>query len=296
MILPSLFALLLAAAAPEPRQVGSLHIGYPYPSPDGKQLVTQANFDGRWQLYLVEVESGELKRLSVSPRDDTHPAWSPDGKSVAFISNEAGNDDVYILDIGTGRRRPLSPHPGKDGHPKWSADGRWIVFNRTFDPADKGGDTDSAIVRVRIDGTALETISDTPNIETFASFSPDGRSVAFIEWFTNAAGERARNADIVVVDIASKRRRNITNSDAFTGHPFWGPDNWIYFAEALPAVPRELLLHRVRPDGSDRQQLTAQDGLGEVRPIPDRDRRRLFYNQTRPGLILPFWMPLPPAG
>ncbi len=288
-----LFALMLAAPAPEHRPIGNLHVGYPYPSPDGKRLVVQANFEGRWQLYTIDVESGELGRLSNSPRDDTHPAWSPDGKSVAFISNQAGNDDVHVLDVETGRRRAVAPHPGKDGHPKWSPDGEWLIFNRTFDPADNGGDRDSAIVRAKVDGSGLETISDTENIETFASYSPDGQSVAFIEWFANAAGERARNADIVIVDIASRQRRNITNSDSFTGHPFWGADGWIYFAEANAAAPRELLVHRIRPDGSSRQQLTAQDGTSEIRPVPDR-HGRLYLNEVRQGRVLPVSIPLTP--
>ena len=255
-------------------------MAYPFPSADGSKVVFQGNFDGRWQLYEMATADGEIRRLHVSPRDDTHPALAPDGRRLAFISNRQGNDDVWLLDLETGDARAVAPHPGKDGHPKWSADGEWLVFNRTFDPADPGGDTDSAILRARPDGSDLETISDTPHVETFASFSPDGRSVAFVEWFPDAAGTPARNGEIVLVDIADRTRRNVTNSPGFDGHPFWGSDGWIYFSTAVEGPEgREAAVHRVGIDSGKIERLTALDGANEMRAIAAADGSTLWFNR-----------------
>ena len=273
---------LHAAADAQPSEpAGAFQMAYPFPSPDGARLAFQGNFDGRWQLYEMALESGAIRRLHVSARDDTHPAWSPDGRSIAFISNRDGNDEVYLLDLASGEARAVAPHPGKDGHPKWSADGAWLVFNRTFDPNDPGGDLDSAILRVRPSGGDLAVVSDSARVETFASFSPDGRSVVFVEWFPSADGTRNGNGELVIVDTATGSRRQLTRSEPFDGFPYWGASGrWIYFSTAVEGESggREFAVHRVRPDGGGLERLTAIDGRSEVRAIPSRDERTLFFN------------------
>lgn len=285
-------------AGAAPAEIGAYELAYPFPSPDGRTIAFQGNFDGRWQLYAMDAESGAIRRLHVSAADDTHPAFSPDGSRLAFISNRDGNDEVYVLDLASGAANSVSPHPGKDGHPKWSAAGDWLVFNRTFDPADRTGDVDSAILRVRPDGSGLETISDTPNIETFPSFSPDGGAVAFVEWFPDEAGDPARNGEIVVVEIASGARLNLTRSPEFDGWPYWSPgDGRIYFSSPEQGPDgREFLVRRMAPDGSGRERLTALDGTSEVRAIPSADATMLYYNRDGDGRTLLFRTPLPAEG
>ena len=290
-MLAALMAALLAGAAtaqPVAAPVGAFQMAYPFPSPDGTRLVFQGNFDGRWQLYELAVASGALRRLHVSPRDDTHPVWAPDGRSLAFISNRDGNDEVYLLDLESGAARSVSPHPGKDGHPKWSADGAWLVFNRTFDPADRDGDRDSAILRVRPDGSDLAVVSDSPRVETFASYSPDGRSVVFVEWFPPAAGTTSPNGELVVVDIASGDRRQLTHSAAFDGYPWWGASGWIYFSsmDDAGAGRRDAAVHRIRPDGTGLETLTALDGRADVRAIPSPDELTLWFNVAGPQTLI----------
>lgn len=283
-----------AGAASQAAEVGAYELAYPFPSPDGATLVFQGNFDGRWQLYAMDAATGAIRRLHVSQRDDTHPAFSPDGSRLAFISNRDGNDDVYVLDLASGAARSVAPHPGKDGHPKWSPDGAWLVFNRTFDPADREGDRDSAILRVRPDGSGLEVVSDSPRIETFPSFSPDGNAVAFVEWFPGEAGEPARNGEIVVVDLASGERRNLTRSPDFEGYPYWSPaDGRIYFSSAVEGPSgREAVVQRIRPDGSGRERVTALDGASEVRAIPSADGNILYLNRSAGGRTLLYRMDL----
>ena len=303
MALAAVAAALLAqnptvATAPERLEpLGKYQMSYPFPSADGKAIVFQGDFEGRWQLYSMNLAEGGIRRLHDSPKDDTHPAWSPDGSRIAFISNRDGNDEVYVLDLATGTAKPVLPHPGKDGHPKWSSDGAWLVFNRTFDPADTGGDGDSAIVRVRPDGSGMTKVSDTPRVETFASFSPDGKSVVLVEWFPNAAGERNRNGELAVVDIATGARRNITNSDSFDGYPYWGASgDWIYFSTSVAGGPnpREAAVHRVRPNGRDLQRLTPLDGYNDARAIPSSDEKQLYFNITDKGRTHIYRVPIAP--
>ena len=293
-----MLALAQSSAAPPqalaPRTVGQFQMAYPFPSANGSTVVFQGNFDGRWQLYEMKAADGTIRRLHVSPKDDTHPALSPDGRQLAFISNRDGNDDVWLLDLASGAARVVAPHPGKDGHPKWSPDGRRLLFNRTFDPNDKGGDSDSAIVQVAVASGPVEVLSDTPYVETFASYSPDGRSIAFVEWFADAAGERNRNGEIVVVDLSTKARRNVTNSPEFDAYPFWGAAGWIYFSTVFAApTGREAVLSRVRGEGGPVERIGAVDGASEMRGIPTADGRSVWFNRMEGGRVLIFRQELP---
>ncbi|MDX1420550.1 MAG: hypothetical protein R3181_11335, partial [Rubricoccaceae bacterium] len=75
-------ALPAAAQAPPDRAavLARFTMGYPFPSPDGAHVASQAGFDGRWQLYTLALDSGRTARLSVSDANDTHPAYAPDGR------------------------------------------------------------------------------------------------------------------------------------------------------------------------------------------------------------------------
>ncbi|MGI8706192.1 MAG: TolB family protein [Sphingomicrobium sp.] len=301
--LGTLAVIAIAAADPaamttlpaEMEQIGKYELAYPYPSPDGQQVAFQSNMDGRWQLYALNTGDGSIRRLHSSASDDRNPAWSPDGTKIAFVSTRDGNDEVYVLELATGVTRSVSPHPGRDGHPKWSPDGQWLVFNRTFDPADKEGD-ESDIVRVREEGSQAEVISDTPEIETFPSFSPDGGSVVFVEWHPDADGAPARNGELIIVDLETKERRNITNSFAFDGYPHWGSSGeWIYFSSATEGGPkgREALIYRIHPDGTGLARLTALDGIDDVRAIPTDDEKTIYFNRDDGGRVFLYKMDLP---
>lgn len=284
-----------ATTATSANSVGQFQMAYPFPSSDGSTLVFQANFDGRWQLYEMKTADGAIRRLHTSVRDDTHPALSPDGKRLAFISNRDGNDDVWILDLASGAARAFAPHPGKDGHPKWSPDGRRLVFNRTFDPADAGGDGDSAILAGDVISGAVEVLSDSPRVETFASFSPDGRSIAFVDWLPGQDGARNGNGEVTVVDLETKERRNLTNSPEFDGYPYWASSGWIYFSSVQDGPRgREAVLSRVRGEGGVVERLASLDGASEMRAIPAADGATIWFNRSEGRRVMIYRQALPP--
>lgn len=266
--------------------LGDYEMAYPFPMPDGKSIVFQGTFDGREQLYKMQLEDGAITRILIRDGDQSNPAVSPDGQRIAFISNETGNNDVYIMSLADGQVRSLAPHPGKDGHPKWSSDGEWIVFNRTFDPADVGGGYDAAILMVRPDGSDLKTISDTENIETFPSFSPDAKKVVFVEWFPGDDPDGPKNGDLVIVDVDSGERQRLTDTPAFDGYPHWGPSGeWVYYSSVVESEEgqREFVVFRISPQSGATQQLTPTDGVTEVRAMPMPGENSIVFNKRSPA-------------
>jgi Tol biopolymer transport system component len=108
-------------------------------TPDSKWLVSAGLEVSRrpWSLYLVSVDTGEKRRLTMPPAStfwgDTAPALSPDGRNVAFIRQQIGAYDLYRLRLADG----YIPRGGPERiptdnplnfSPTWTADGHEIVF------------------------------------------------------------------------------------------------------------------------------------------------------------------------
>jgi dipeptidyl aminopeptidase/acylaminoacyl peptidase len=88
-------------------------------------------------IYLFDVDSKSLARLTKGTVDESSPSWSPDGTRIAFMSNRQPDADrepssqLFVIDAKAGSPEkalsPLNSHGGR-GKPEWSADGKWIAF------------------------------------------------------------------------------------------------------------------------------------------------------------------------
>ena len=56
-------------------------------SPDGRQVAFSALRGGATDLYVFDLDSGALRRLTKDAFADLQPAWSPDGRTIAFASD-----------------------------------------------------------------------------------------------------------------------------------------------------------------------------------------------------------------
>jgi dipeptidyl aminopeptidase/acylaminoacyl peptidase len=80
-------------------------------------------------LYLLDVESCAVQRLTVSDSTNSAPAISPDGSKVAFTSSRTEKPQLWLLPLDGGESRQLTDLPqGVGGGAVWSPDGRKIAF------------------------------------------------------------------------------------------------------------------------------------------------------------------------
>src|SRR5262249_2563558 len=115
------------------KQLGEIYS--PGWSPDGRRIVFSATADGITDLWIFDVASRKLERLTHDPEGDLQPAWSPDGKSIAFVTDRfaahPGAED-YRLALINPETRAITPVQGFEGakhiEPAWSADGRSLYF------------------------------------------------------------------------------------------------------------------------------------------------------------------------
>jgi hypothetical protein len=89
-------------------------------------------------LFVAEVATGSLRRLTNDPFADLHPAWSPDGTRIAFVTDRFTSDTsrlaftgsrLAIIDAVSGDIRPVTAFDsGKHINPQWAPDGNGLYF------------------------------------------------------------------------------------------------------------------------------------------------------------------------
>lgn len=98
-------------------------------SEDGTRIAFSSNRDGPWDIYILDLRSGEVERFTESAAYDGNPSWSPDGLWLAYESYQGGNLEIMIQDVDkTSGPIPLTRDPAADFAPDWSAQGRRISF------------------------------------------------------------------------------------------------------------------------------------------------------------------------
>src|SRR5687767_6508391 len=108
-------------------------------SPDGSNIALAAQTTGVSDLFLYNVQTKELRRLTADKFADPQPAWSPDGRTLAFVTDRGAETVVEQLqftdhrlatiDVASGRVTEITAFAKtKHLNPQWAADGRSIYF------------------------------------------------------------------------------------------------------------------------------------------------------------------------
>ena len=146
----------------------------------------------RWpSLWLVDVASGAVTRLTNGRNHDEHPAWSPDGRSIAFTSDRHRDadltlrNDVYVVDVGSKRVRRLTPGRGDQfwAAPAWSPDGRWIAVAGARDKPPRTIQQPS-VWRLRVRDGLAEDLTRDADLDAAAFMNSDlfGAGDARVAW------------------------------------------------------------------------------------------------------------------
>lgn len=90
-------------------------------SNDGGYLAYRSIRAENHDVYVIDLETGEERRLTDGPRVDAEPEWSPDDEWIAFVSyRDYPNSDIYIMRKDGSDVRRLTTDPAKDTYPIWA--------------------------------------------------------------------------------------------------------------------------------------------------------------------------------
>jgi Tol biopolymer transport system component len=145
-------------------------------SPDGSKIAVVRS-DGP-QTWVHDIARESSVKLSAFPTASVKPVWSPDGQTVVFAANPEGRFDIYSGPAtGGGPHQLLVKSPLMKYPLSWSNDSQWLLYT-SVDPVTK---EDLWVAPMSGTGAGTpEPFLTTNYRETVASFSPDGRFVAYV--------------------------------------------------------------------------------------------------------------------
>ena len=148
-------------------------------SPDGKQIVFCSNRDGNLELYIMDADGKNVRKLTDAPGCyNGGPFFSPDGKRIIFRSDRKKKDylQLYVINAdGTGERA-LTDTNGVNWGPYWYKDGRHIVY-AAADHSDPTVRPNYDLWWMNVDTLAKTRITYAPGADVLPVFSPDGKKL-----------------------------------------------------------------------------------------------------------------------
>ncbi|HKF02768.1 MAG TPA: hypothetical protein VKB49_10660, partial [Candidatus Sulfotelmatobacter sp.] len=139
---------------------------------------TQIAFSYGGDLWIIDRNGGEARRLTSDIGIEIDPIFSPDGTMIAFTGEYDGNEDVYVIPAAGGVPKRLTTHPGSDQVVGWTRDGQRILF-RSSRLSYAGF---QQLYSVGVNGGLPEVLPLPMAYD--GSYSPDGSHIAYVP-FTN---------------------------------------------------------------------------------------------------------------
>lgn len=175
--------------------------------PGAGVLALESNRDGDWRIYLYDVGTRRLPRLTRLDGEEHAPSWRADGSRLAFHADRDGDgrSELYAVSPFGGDVVALNDTGPHNWRPVWSPDGRSVAYIRGF----------GLLTLLDVD-----TGEERPVGEGFGqAWSPDGR---YLVAYRDPDGRL--NADLFLIETGRATASHLTLSAANEWSPAWSPD------------------------------------------------------------------------
>jgi len=81
-----------------------------------------------YDIFTMNADGSDIKRITTSPFNDRNPYWSPDGNNIVFSSDRNGISNLYAIGLDSLAVKPLTNLLTGASSPNWSPDGDRIAF------------------------------------------------------------------------------------------------------------------------------------------------------------------------
>lgn len=188
-------------------------------SPDGSRLVYRSDKNGKNQLYLRWMDSGEEAMLTNLTGSPGQPVWSPDGMWLAysmFVSEEKegliklpsapkgakwadapkyiddmkyrsdgagylrpGHRQLFVLPVEGGTPRQITSGPYDCSIPIWSTDNQSLIFSSNRHDNAEREPNNSEVYEVSIQNGEPNPLTNRQGPDSNPVLSPDGKLIAY---------------------------------------------------------------------------------------------------------------------
>ena len=239
----------------------------PAPPPSGKrQIAFGTNRDGNYEIYTMDEDGANPRRLTNSLVYEGRPAYSPDGRRIAFVRETDTGPAVFLMNADGTNAARLTGAVQSAADPAWSPDGSRIAF--TGSSSNLGG----GIFVVNADGTGLVNLTKNAGDDFGPAWSPDGRRIAF----TGRRGDGTFGVYVMDSDGANVRRL----VENYSREPAWSPDGAkIAYAEG---TQHGHAIAVVNADGTNKKLLTSATAFAsDLSPAWSPDGAKIAFVSGR---------------
>lgn len=219
------------------------------------------------EIYVVDYDGQNLKKLTNDRSISLLPRWSKDGR-IYYTTYRYRNPDIFAIDLKAGKIAPVIIRGGLSLIGGVSPDGKALVFTSS-----KGANP--SIYIYNLETGEKKQITNRHSVDGSPSYSPDGKFITFVS-------NRAGNPQIYVMELATGQTRPLTKTFNWSDSPQWSPTGeWIVFAgRESPYHPFDIFL--VDLTGTQLRRLTTDAGSNED-PTWSPDGRFIAFTSTREG-------------
>lgn len=174
------------------------------------QIAFASDRDGAWEIYLMDWDGSNQRRITRHNGLSILPSWSPDNERMVYTSFASGTSDMYIINRRGGGRIKLSTKLNLNTSATFSPVGNDIAFVGSLD-----GNPD--IYLIKDDGSNLRRLTSAYSIESTPEWSPNGRQISF-------TSGRSGTPQIYVMDAEGTNVRRVSSSGEWNDDATWSPD------------------------------------------------------------------------
>ncbi len=293
---------------PRPFAFGPANEFAPGFSPDGRWIAFLANRGGAVQVYRIRIDGGEAVPVTSFGGGVSFFAWSPDGGRLAVIAADptpaeelraerAGDDErfvdhedrfgrLWIVDAESGEGRVVTPESLHVQSAAWSPDGSRFAIVTS-----KHSTNDDMYFHSRLellDPATGGRLTIEESVTGPASWSPDGRSIAFMKLHEHP--EITVSVPVVAVADAETGSTKLLglNRDATIRSPRWLPGGKLLAVE-MKGVRRTLASLSVEEDAIDEVEEMLGPYYGGVNFSVSRDGSKVAMLKGEPNRPPDVW-------
>jgi Tol biopolymer transport system component len=186
---------------------------------DGKRLVFTSMRDGDLDIYTMNVDGSDVRRLTSRIGYDGGPFFSPDGSMIVYRSwypqtpeeiadyqtllkdglVRPSRMELWVMNADGSNQRQITGLGGANFAPYFHPDGKRIIFASNHkDPRSRNFD----LYLINLDGSGLTPVTTSGDFDGFPMFSPDGKHLVFA---SNRHGSVSGETNIFLADWVEPR-------------------------------------------------------------------------------------------